>query len=115
MDNKMKNRDTSISDYIKYVSIKDSIAEIFRTYIEGYGLGEKINNEEIELMTDRFEKEYQKYVMDTFLELDIQTKEINGTTFIVVDELMTKVAGVIASKLAAELLMIELINRFVHK
>jgi len=35
--------------------------------------------------------------------------------YILVEELMAKVAGVIASKLAAELLMIEIVNKFIHK
>jgi uncharacterized protein (DUF927 family) len=111
----MDNRDTSISEYRKYMLLKDSIAEIFKTYVVGYGLADKLDNEVIEQLGDRFEKEYKSYVMDTFIELDIKTEEHNGKNFLVVEELMTKVAGVIASKLAAEILMIELVNRFVHK
>ena len=110
----MYKKNTSISEYNKYVLIRDSITEIFKAYIEGYGLSDKINKIEIEKLINRFEKEYKQYVIDTFLELDIQTKEINGVNFIVIDELMAKVAGVVASKLAAELLMIELVNRFVN-
>jgi len=108
----MYKKDTSISEYRKYVLIRDSIAEIFRTYIEGYKL--ELSDIEIEKLTDRFEKGYKQYIIDTFLELDIQTKEINGINHIVIDELMSKVAGVVASKLAAELLMIEIVNQFVH-
>jgi phage tail tube protein FII len=110
----MYKKDTSISEYRKYVLIKDSIAEIFKTYIEGYGLSGKLSNIEVEKLTDRFEKEYKQYIIDTFIELDIQVKEINGINYIVIDELMSKVAGVVASKLTAELLMIEIVNRFVH-
>jgi len=111
----MHKKDTSISEYNKYVIIRDTIAEIFKTYIEGYKLVDKFNNVEIEKLTNRFEKEYERYVTDTFEELDIQIEEINGVNHIVVHELISKVAGVVASKLAAELLMIELVNKFISK
>lgn len=110
----MYKKDTSISEYRKYVVIRDSISDIFSTYIDGYGLTDKLNSKEIERLTNRFEQKYKKYIMDTFVELDIQITEMNGTNVIIIDELMAKVAGVVASKLAAELLMIELVNIFVH-
>jgi hypothetical protein len=110
----MYKKDTSISEYRKYMLIRDSIAEIFKGYIEGYELSDKFSNVEIKKLTDRFEKEYKQYVMDTFIALDIQTREIDGVNHIVVKELMSKVAGVVSSKLAAELLMIEIVNKFVH-
>jgi phage tail tube protein FII len=110
----MYKKDTSISEYRKYVVIRDSISEIFATYIDGYGLADKLNSKEIERLTNKFEQKYKKYIMDTFVELDIQITEMNGTNVIIIDELMVKVAGVVASKLAAELLMIELVNIFVH-
>jgi len=110
----MDSKDTSISEYRKYMMIKDSIAEIFQTYIIGYGLSDKLSSKDVERLADRFEKKYKDYVMDTFIELDIRTKEVGATNYIMVDELMSKVAGVIASKLAAEILMIEIVNQFVH-
>ena len=110
----MYKKDTSIAEYRKYVLVRDSIAEIFKSYIEGYRLSDKLTSKEVEKLTDRFEKEYKQYIMDTFVALDIQTTEKDGVDFIVIDELMSKVAGVVASKLAAELLMIEIVNRFAH-
>lgn len=110
----MYKKDTSISEYRKYVLVRDSIATIFKTYIEGYELDDKLTTKTVEKLTDKFEKEYKQYIMDTFIALDIQTKKIDGVNFIVIDELMSKVAGVVASKLAAELLMIEIVNRFAH-
>jgi len=109
----MYKKDTSILEYKKYLTIRDSISEIFKTYIEGYGLSDKLTNIEIEKLTDKFEKEYKQYVTDTFVKLDIQTVEIDGINRIVVDEFMSKVAGVVASKLAAELLMFELVSQFI--
>ena len=110
----MYKKDTSISEYRKYVLIRDSIADIFKKYIEGCGLGNEWTTNEVEKLTDKFEKEYKQYTMDTFKALDIQTTKIDGVNYIVVNELMSKVAGITASKLAAELLMIELANQFVH-
>lgn len=110
----MYKKDTSIAEYRKYVLIRDSISEIFNTYIEGYDLVTELLDEDIEKLTDIFEKEYKGYITDTFLELDIKTVEQNGVNYIAVNELMSKVAGITASKLAAELLMIELVNKFVH-
>jgi len=109
----MYKKDTSILEYKKYLTIRDSISEIFKTYIEGYGLSNKITSVEIEKLTDKFEKEYKRYITDTFIELDIKTIEIDGVSRIGIDELMSKVAGIVASKLAAELLMIEIVNQFI--
>ena len=110
----MYKKDTSIAEYRKYVLVRDSIADIFKSYIEGYKLDDKLTSKEVEKLTNRFEKEYKQYIMDTFVALDIQTIEKDGVDFIVIDELMSKVAGVVASKLAAELLMIEIVNRFAN-
>lgn len=110
----MYKKDTSISEYRKYVLVRDSIADIFKTYIEGYKIDDKLTTKDVEKLTDRFENEYKQYIMDTFVALDIQTTEKDGVSFIVVNELMSKIAGISASKLAAELLMIELVNQFVH-
>ena len=110
----MYKKDTSIAEYRKYVLVRDSIADIFKSYIEGYKLDDKLTSKEVEKLTNRFEIEYKQYIMDTFVALDIQTIEKDGVDFIVIDELMSKVAGVVASKLAAELLMIEIVNRFAN-
>jgi len=67
----MDSADISIVEYIKYMSIKDSIAEIFKTYVIGYGLSDKLSDRDVEKLTDRFEKRYKSYVMDTFIESDI--------------------------------------------
>jgi len=110
----MYKKDTSITEYRKYMLIRDAIAELFRTYIEEYGLSKKLNGVEIEKFIDRFEKEYKRYVTDTFVELDIQTIEVDGINTIMVNELMTKIAGIVSSKLAIELLMFEIVNKFIH-
>ncbi len=110
----MNKKDTSILEYRKYVLVRDSIADIFRTYVTGYKLDNKLTTQDIERLTDTFEKEYKQYVMDIFVALDIQTKEKDGVNVVVVEEFMAKVAGMASAKLAAELLMIELVKQFVH-
>jgi len=89
---------------------------MFESYANAYGLieNEKISREQIEYMVEKFEEMYQEYVEEIFKELDIQLIEIDGSEFIEVGELMTKVAGISAAKLAVEILVIEILNSTVY-
>lgn len=110
----MFKKDTSISEYRKYMMVQDSIADMFQTYVDGYGLNDVLTPEDVEKLIAIFEEEYKQYVMDIFVALDIQTKEKNGVKLIVAEELMSKIAGVASAKLAAELLLIKIVKQFVH-
>lgn len=109
--------DDSILDYTRNVLVHDSIYDIFESYARSYGLIEngKISEEQIEHMVDQFQKMYHDYIEEMFKELDVQIVEINDEEYIQVGELMTKIAGISAAKLAAEILIIEVLNSTVYK
>jgi hypothetical protein len=108
--------DDSILDYTRNVLVHDSIYDIFESYATSYGLIENgnISEEQIEHMVEEFQKMYHDYIEETFKELDIQIVEINDEEYIQIDELMLKVAGIAAAKLAAEILIIEVLNSTVY-
>ncbi len=108
--------DDSILDYTRNVLVRDSIYDVFESYATSYGLIEngKISEDQIEHMVDEFQKMYHDYVEEMFKELDIQIVEMDDEEYIKVDELMLKVAGISAAKLAAEILIIEILNSTVY-
>jgi len=108
--------DDSILDYTRRILVSDSIFDMFESYANAYGLieNEKISKEQIEHMVERFEEMYQEYIAEIFKELDVQLVEMDGYEFIEVGELMTKVAGISAAKLAVEILIIEILNSTVY-
>ncbi len=110
------SNDDSILDYTRRMLVYDSIFDIFESYANAYGLieQEKISKEQIEHMVKRFEEMYQDYIAEMFKELDVQIIKVNGKDFIEIEELMTKVAGISAAKLAVEILIIEILNSTVY-
>lgn len=108
--------DDSILDYTRNVLVHDSIYDIFESYANSYGLIENgnISEEQIEHMVDQFQKMYHDYIEEMFKELDVQIVEVNDEEYIKVDELMLKIAGISAAKLAAEILIIEVLNSTVY-
>ncbi len=108
--------DEGILDYTRRILVSDSIFDMFESYANAYGLieNEKISKEQIEHMVKRFEDMYQDYIAEIFKELDVQVTKVGDQEFIEIGELMTKVAGVSAAKLAVEILIIEILNSTVY-
>ena len=103
--------DQTLSDYTKSMLLKDAIAAIFMTYLKGFYLEDEFDEERFEKLTTKFSSMYHDYVAASFEDLDIQTFHKDGINYIGVDELMLKVAGIVSSKLAAEILLLEVIGK----
>ncbi len=101
----------SIKEYTKNVLLQDAIVEIFRTYLKSFQIENMVSVERLDLLIDKFNDTYHEYIMGTFEDLDIQTLDIDGVTYIGVEELMIKIAGIISSKLAAEILLLEICEK----
>ncbi len=99
--------DESMLKYSNEMLIKDAIAFIFKTDIKAYKL-ENFVGDDIEYLIKKFSNVYEDYIMDSFKKLDIQTVTIEGKNYILMSELMSKVASILASKLAIEIILAEL-------
>ncbi len=100
-----------LKEYTKNVLINDAIIAIFITYLKSFNIEEGFTDECLDKVVNKFTSIYHDYVTSTFEDLDIQTFKINDVNYIGIDELMIKVAGIIASKLAAEILLLEMIGK----
>lgn len=103
----------SLKAFTKGVEIQDAIINIFRTYMRTFNLADVINSDRLNILIDEFNERYQSYIVKSFEDLDIQITKISEKEYILVGELMLKVAGLMASKLAAELLLLEAAGKFV--
>ena len=99
--------DESILKYSNDVLLKDTIAIIFKTHMKAYGI-EDFTDNDLEYIVNRFSSIYKNYIIDSFKELDIQTVYINGKNYVEIQELMSNVSNILASKLAIEILLLEL-------
>lgn len=97
----------SIKEFTKSVEIQDAIVNIFRRYLNTFDLEDIINPERFDALLDEFSKIYKSYIMKSFEDLDIQVSKLKQVEYVQTGELMLKVAGLLASKLAAELLLLE--------
>jgi hypothetical protein len=102
--------DESLKEFTKSILLKDAIAAIFMTYLKSFQLEGIFSDDVFEKLTEKFDGMYHDYVAATFVDLDIQTFEKDGINYIGVDELMLKIAGLISSKLAAEILLLEVVG-----
>jgi len=103
--------DQSLKEFTKNMLLRDAIAAIFVTYLKNFNLEDKFDEERFEKLTNKFDSMYHDYVAATFEDLDIQTFQKDGINYIGIDELMLKIAGVVSSKLAVEILLLELIGK----
>jgi hypothetical protein len=102
----------SLLKYSRKILIKDSIINIFKSYINVYNLQTKISEKELDKMVDHFSDIYMDYIIRSFEELNIQIHDIDDAPYVAGNELMTKVAGMLASKLAAEILMLDIVLKY---
>lgn len=101
----------SIKQFSKGVLVQDAIINIFRTYLQTFHLDVEISDDRLDLLIDKFTERYQVYIIKSFEDLEIQVQQVSQTEYILVGELMLKVAGLLASKLAAELLLLEVTGK----
>ena len=99
----------SLLKYSRKILVRDSILSIFKSYIKSYNLESEISEEDLDKMVDYFSKTYMDYIIRGFEGLDIQTL---NNEYVTTNELMTKVAGMLASKLAAEILMLDIVLKY---
>ena len=102
----------SLLKYSRKILVHDSIVSIFKSYIKSFNLESTISEKDLERMVDYFSDTYMDYIVRGFEGLDIQTLTLDDATYIATAELMTKVAGMLASKLAAEILMLDIILKY---
>jgi len=103
--------DESLKEYAKNLLIQDAIIAIFMTYLKLFNIEDNFSDERLDRVINKFTDMYHDYVTASFEDLDIQTLNLNGINYIGVDELMLKVAGVMSSKLAVEILLLEMIGK----
>lgn len=111
MSDESIKEDESITEYTKNVILQDAIVEIFRTYLKSFQIENRVPRERLDILVEKFNDTYHEYITGTFEDLDIQTLELDGVTYIGVEELMIKIAGIISSKLAAEILLLEMCEK----
>ncbi len=104
--------DESLLKYSRKILVHDSIVSIFKSYIKSYDLESTMSEKDLQRMVDYFSDTYQDYIIRGFEGLDIQTLTIEDATYVATKELMTKVAGMLASKLAAEILMLDIVLKY---
>ncbi len=93
--------------YSNEILIKDVVALIFKTHIKAYQI-EDFDADDIDYLVKKFSNIYKDYIIDCFKELDIQTIRVEGKSYVPIDEIMIKVSNVLASKLAIEIILLEL-------
>jgi hypothetical protein len=101
----------NLKEYAKGVIIQDAIISIFLTYLKTFDIEDDFSKERLDKIIGRFTDMYHGYVAATFEDLDIQTFTIGEINYIGVDELMLKIAGLTASKLAVEVLLLEMLGK----
>lgn len=92
--------------YTRELLVYDAVNTMFRSYINA--LHYDVSEEKLKELIDKYLDMYQDYVIQSFEELNMQTIESNNKQFIMIDELMAKVTNIVAAKLVAELLLVEL-------
>ena len=103
--------DDSLLKYTRKILLRDSINSIFKSYIRSYNLETKISNERLEEMIDHFIEIYKDYIDRVFEELDLMMTRTGDVTYLDMEELMTKMTGIIASRLVVELLLLDILRR----
>jgi len=93
--------------YSNEMLIKDIVALIFKTHIKAYAL-EYFTDEDVDYLVKKFSNIYKDYIIDCFKELDIQTVNVEGKDYVPIEEIMIKVSNILASKLAIEIILLEL-------
>jgi len=92
--------------YSRDLLVYDAVHTMFKSYLTAihYDLPDK----QLEKMIEKYLNMYMDYVVQSFEELNLQAIKTESKSYIMMDELMTKVTNIVAAKLVAELLLVEL-------
>lgn len=96
----------SLLKYSRDLLVYDAINTMFRSYLTAihYDLTDDI----LDKLIKKYLVMYMDYIVQSFEELNLQTTQIGGKSYIIAEELMTKITNIVAAKLVAELLLVEL-------
>lgn len=96
----------SLLKYSRDLLVYDAINTMFRSYLTAihYDLTDDI----LDKLIKKYLVMYMDYIVQSFEELSLQTTQIGGKSYIIAEELMTKITNIVAAKLVAELLLVEL-------
>lgn len=96
----------SLLKYSRDLLVYDAINTMFRSYLTAihYDLTDDI----LDKLIKKYLVMYMDYIVKSFEELNLQTTQIGGKSYIIAEELMTKITNIVAAKLVAELLLVEL-------
>lgn len=96
----------SLLKYSRDLLVYDAINTMFRSYLTAihYDLTDDI----LDKLIKKYLVMYMDYIVQSFEELNLQTTQIGKKSYIIAEELMTKITNIVAAKLVAELLLVEL-------
>lgn len=92
--------------YSRNLLVYDAVHTMFKSYLTA--IHYDIPDEELEKLVDKYLGMYNDYVVQSFEELDLKTIKTESKSYIMVEELMAKITNIVAAKLVAELLLVEL-------
>lgn len=92
--------------YSRDLLVYDAVNTMFKSYLTA--LHYDISTEKLEELINKYLDMYKDYVIKSFEELDIRTIQNKDKNYIMIDELMAKLTNIVAAKLVAELLLVEL-------
>jgi len=92
--------------YSRDLLVYDAVHTMFKSYLTA--LHHDLPDEQLGKMIEKYLNMYMDYVVQSFEELDMKTIKYRNNNYIMIDELMTKVTNIVAAKLVAELLLVEL-------
>ena len=96
----------SLLKYSRKLLVYDSVNTMFKSYLTA--LRYDIPDDRLEELVKKYLDMYMDYVVRSFEELDLQTMQTHDNSYITTEELMSKVTNLMAAKLTAELLLVEL-------
>jgi hypothetical protein len=92
--------------YSRDLLVYDAVHTMFKSYLTA--LHYDLPDEQLKKMIEKYLNMYHGYVVQSFDELNLQTVKTESKSYIMVDELMAKITNIVAAKLVAELLLVEL-------
>lgn len=98
--------DESLLKYSRNLLVYDAVHTMFKAYLAA--IHYDIPNERLEELIDKYLEMYNDYVIQSFEELDLKLVQTKEKKYMLIDELMVKVTNIVAAKLVAELLLVEL-------
>ncbi len=98
--------DNGLLKYSRDLLVYDAVNTMFRSYLTA--IHYDMSDERLAGLVEKYLDMYKDYVIKSFEELNIKTIQNRNKNYIMIDELMVKVTNIVAAKLVAELLLVEL-------